>query len=289
MNTRLLTPQDYLKAILNRKWLVLGALIVSLGVAWATCVILPKSYRSSTLLLAEEQKILNVKDVESATSDGSSDRLAMMHARITAMRQILLSRSLLTQVAHEFHLYGYDKDHASTVFEDGVVGRMRTAIKIEMAKDQSFLTLSFANESPTMARDVTARLASSFLDETSRSREEIAEPSTEFLQHDLDAIKLQLEQKEKAIAEFKQQHLGELPEQMDANLRVLDRLESEQTAQNELAKSLALRMASLDKSIRDYEEQGSDGNPRRMRDLRLARIKELERQLLGLMAVYEDN
>lgn len=253
MNTRLLTPQDYLKAILNRKWLVLGCLILSLGVAWTVCVVLPKSYRSSTLMLVEEQKVLHVKGVESSTSDGSLDRTATMHARVTAMRQILLSRDLLTQVADEFHLYGYKKANASSMYEDGVVGRMRGAIKVELAKDQTFLTLSFLDESPTMARDVTTRLADLFLQESSRSKEEIAEFSTEFLQHELDDLKVELEQKEKAIAEFKQQHLGELPEQMDSNLRILDRLESEQTAQNEMAKSVGLRMASLDKSIREYE------------------------------------
>lgn len=254
-------------------------------------MVLPKTYRSSTMILAEEQKVLNVKGVESVRAEGATDRVAMMQNRATVMKQILFSRELLTKVAGELRLYGYDKSRAGTGFEDGVVTRMRGAIKIDLAKDQSFVTLSFSDESPTVARDATIRLADYFIEESSRSKEEIAEASTEFIQHELDVMKDQLEAKEKALADFKRQYLGELPEQMEANLRALDRLESEQTTQSEMAKTLVMRAASLDKAIREYEEQGqgADGNPRKMRDMRLARIKELERQLLGLMAVYKEN
>lgn len=291
MNTRLLTPQDYLKAVVNRKWLVLGLMVGCLVVAWGVCLSLPKSYRSTTSMLLEGQKILNVKDVESTRGEATShDYLATLSTKMNTMRQVLFNRDLLTQVAQEFHLYGYDKEVTNGPSVDGVVGRMRGAIRIENSKDLSFVNLSFAHEKPTVARDVTARLAELFLIESSRDKEEIAELSTEFLQQEMDAIKVQLEQKEKAIAEFKQQYLGELPEQMDTNLRALDRLESERTAQNETAKSLELRLASLEKSIREYEDQGGgDGDPRKMRDLRLARIKDLERQLLGLMAVYKES
>lgn len=291
MTTRLLSPQDYLKAVVQRKWLIAASILVCLGVAWIVCLVLPKTYRSSTMILAEEQKVLNVKGVESSRSDGSTDRVAVMQARTTVMKQILFSRELLTGVAGDLHLYGYDKSRVGTGFEDGVIARMRNGIKIDLAKDQSFLTLSFADENATTARDVTARLADYFITESSRSKEEIAEASTEFLQHELDAMKEQLELKEKALAEFKRQYLGELPDQMEGNLRTLDRLESDQVAQSELSKSLGMRAVSLDKAIRDYEEQGlnADGNPRKMRDMRLARIKDLERQLLGLMAVYKEN
>ncbi|MFO0773243.1 MAG: AAA family ATPase [Nitrospiraceae bacterium] len=291
MTTRLLSPQDYVKAIVQRKWLIIACVLGAVAIAWVACLVLPKTYRSSTLILAEEQKVLNVKGVESSRSDGATDRVAMMQARTTVMKQILYSRELLAKVAAELQLYGYDAAKAGSPFEDVVFGKMRAATKIELARDQSFLTLSFSDESPTIARDVTMRLADYFIQESSRSKEEIAEASTEFLQHELDTLREQLEVKEKALAEFKRLNLGELPEQMESNLRALDRLEAEQTTQTELHKSLMMRASSLDKAIRDYEEQGvsADGNPRKMRDMRLARIKELERQLLGLMAIYKEN
>ena len=86
--------------------------------------------------------------------------------------------------------------------------------------------MSFADPDPAVARDVTKRLAELFVQENVKSREVIAESSTEFLQHELDVLKAQLEVKERALAQFKQTYLGQLPEQMDANLRAIDRLEN---------------------------------------------------------------
>jgi hypothetical protein len=40
----------------------------------------------------------------------------------------------------------------------------------------------------------------------------IAQSSSEFLQHEMDSLKGQLEVKEKALAQFKQSHMGQLPE-----------------------------------------------------------------------------
>lgn len=289
MNARLLTPQDYIRALASHKWLIVGSVIMCTGIAWLLCLYLPKSYRSTTLMLVEEPKVLHVRGVDSATDGPSPDKVAALHERVTAMRQILLSRKFLAQVAHELHLYGYDKNLTTPMAEDGVVKGMRGLIKIELSKDRSFLNLSFADENPKIARDVTARLAELFIEENSRTKEEIAETSTEFLQQELDALKIQLEAREKAIAEFKKANLGELPEQLESNLRAVDRLEAEQVSQREMVKSFTLRLASLEKSIRDYEEQdGDEAGPRRIRDLRLARIKELERSLVGLTAVYKE-
>ena len=76
---------------------------------------------------------------------------------------------------------------------------------------------------------------------------------------ELKHAKAELEVKEKIISEFKQQHLGELPQQIDANLRKLDRLQDDMRSQSEQAQNLVNRLGQIDKSIKDYEETG-DGD-----------------------------
>ena len=49
----------------------------------------------------------------------------------------------------------------------------------------------------------------------------------EFLDDELRRLKLELEKKEEQISQFKTAHIGELPQQTDANLRALDRLDIE--------------------------------------------------------------
>ena len=117
----------------------------------------------------------------------------------------------------------------------------------------------------------------------------ITQSSAEFLQHEMDTLKAQLEAKEKALSQFKQSHLGQLPEQMDSNVRAIDRLESEVMSQQEMEKTLNLRLESVDKAIREYEDPTSDAGPTRAsRDPRLARIKELERKLAGFLSLYKE-
>ena len=282
MNTRLLTPEDYLRVIIQRKWLIAVTIVVSLGLAWAVCLWLPKSYRSTTLLLVERQKIPEqyVQSVESAAR----------HDRLVEVRQLVLSRKLLSQVAAELNLHGYEKDQPDSARSEGALRAIRNTISIELSKDESFLTISFAHELPLMARDVTARLASLFIKEKNISGEQLAEGASEFLMHELIAAKADLEVKEKAISLFKQEHMGELPQQIEANLRTLDRLQAEMTAQSETENNLNTRLASIDKELKEYEESETLASvPRRRGDPRLARLKELERSLFALTAKYKDN
>ena len=72
---------------------------------------------------------------------------------------------------------------------------------------------------------------------------------------ELKHAKAELEAKEKIISEFKQQHLGELPQQIDEPEEVRS-FAGDIRSHNEQSQSLANRLVQLDKSIKDYEETG---------------------------------
>ena len=289
MFTGLSTPEDYFRAIKNHKWLIIIPIIVCIGVAALVCYWLPKSYRSTTLLYFQEQKVRGIKGLEAQESGGEAGKPeSTMIARIDALKEVLYRRELLTKVAEEFHLYGYYKENATPALDSGVASTLRQLVKIE-PQGSGLLRVSFSDEDPAVAKAVTARFADLFIEENTISRTAIAQSSTEFLQHELDSLKGQLEAKEQAIAHFKQSHLGQLPEQMDSNLRAIDRLESEITAQHESEKVLALRLESIDKAIREYDDPSSDVSPKRAeKDPRLMKIRELERTLAGFRSMYKE-
>jgi polysaccharide chain length determinant protein (PEP-CTERM system associated) len=287
--TGLNTPEDYFRVAKNHKWLIIVPIVLCVSLAAALCQWLPKSYRSSTLLYFQEQKVKYVKGVDAPESGGDAQKPDVaMGTRIDAMKEVLYKRELLTQVAEEFHLYDYDKATATPVQDNSVASRLRSLVEID-PKAAPLLKVSFTDAEPTVARAVTARLADLFVEENTKARNAITQSSSEFLQHELDILKVQLEVKERALAQFKQSHLGQLPEQMGSNLQAVDRLENEVTAQQEMEKTLSLRLESVDKAIREYEDPTSDVNPRRAaRDPRLARIKELERTLAGFQSTYKE-
>lgn len=57
MNTRTLAPEDYWRAVVSRKWLVITTILVCLGIAGIVCALIPKVYLSATKMWFEGAKI----------------------------------------------------------------------------------------------------------------------------------------------------------------------------------------------------------------------------------------
>src|SRR5574340_407748 len=291
MNTRTLAPEDYWRAIVSRKWLVISSILFSLSIAGVVCALMPKIYQSSTKMWFEGAKIQ--ESIVSGPHPAGGPYAPTLEDRVMEVRQLVIVRKTLGQIAGEFGLFGYEKDRPDATESENAIRAMRGSIKVEPTKDKLFITLSFLNEDPIIAKDVTSRLSDLFIEETLKDRERGVEAAEDFLGLELKHAKADLEAKEKIISEFKQQHLGELPQQIDANLRKLDRLQDDMKSQSEQAQNLANRLVQIDKSIKDYEETGeisdSPGNStKRNKDPRLARIKELERRLVELSSVYKE-
>jgi uncharacterized protein involved in exopolysaccharide biosynthesis len=90
-------PIEYWHMVLRRKWLVLAIFFACVGVGGILCVVWPESYRSSTLILVESQKI---PEEYVKTLIGSS-----IEERLNSIQQQVMSRTLLTQMIQEFNLY----------------------------------------------------------------------------------------------------------------------------------------------------------------------------------------
>ena len=75
----------------------MSSILAGVVVAGVLCLVLPKSYRSSTLILIENQKIPDdyVKGIGGAS----------IEERLTMIQQQVMSRTLLSQIIEEFKLY----------------------------------------------------------------------------------------------------------------------------------------------------------------------------------------
>ena len=231
--TRTAATPEFLDMVWRRKWLILGSAILSLAVAGAYCIVAPKQYRSETLILVEDQKIseLYVQGV----AEGNLEQ------RIFLLQKQLTSRAILGDIVKEFNLY---PEVVERYGQDGGTSMLAQALLVEMVgKGQrgnfvgrtgiDAFTVSFGHEDPSVAMKVTGKLASRFIEENLKVREQTAEGTTEFFESEVRRAKVELEKKEDQISQFKSAHIGELPQQVEANLRALDRLQSDLNATNE--------------------------------------------------------
>ncbi|MGA2316993.1 MAG: XrtA system polysaccharide chain length determinant, partial [Thermodesulfobacteriota bacterium] len=207
---------DYIEILLRRIWYVIIPSILILGGAVLYAHQSPKLYRASTLILVTPQKV-PVDYVRPTVTSRIEDRLQ-------SIGQEIMSRTRLEQVISEFKLY---QEEAKSLSPEEVVESMRKDIQVEIRGREGYFTISYIGKNPRVVTLVTNKLASLFIEENLKLREQQAQGTSEFLSIELNATKTKLEEQEKTITYFKRQFMNELPEQREANLKVLEQLQNE--------------------------------------------------------------
>ena len=97
------------------------------------------------------------------------------------------------------------------------------------------------------------RLASQFIEENLKLREQQAAGTTEFLAIELTAAKAKLDQLETAVTQYKRRFMGELPEQRDANIKILEQLQNQYQRMGEALRAAQDRKLIIQKQLTDME------------------------------------
>src|SRR5438045_4299441 len=145
------------------------------------------------------------------------------------MTEQILSRTRLQDVIANFHLYASDGRRTDI---DAAIDRMRKDIKIELVRssdrpaDLSAFKVSYSAPTAQLAQQVTGKLTSLFIEENLRTRATLSEQTTAFLDNQLQEAGNNLAQQERKLQQFKSEHMGELPEQLQSNIQILSGLQA---------------------------------------------------------------
>jgi polysaccharide chain length determinant protein (PEP-CTERM system associated) len=172
--------------------------------------------------------------------------------RLNSIRQEIMSRTQLEKVISEFNLYAGE---SKTLVSEEVVELMRKDINLTVGGKEGYFTLTYKGGDPVVVTKVTNRLASLFVEENLRQREQQAVGTTEFLGQELNATKARLEEQEKTLTEFKQKHIYEMPERMVANLGLLTQLRQDRQRISEALNSAQDRKLVIQRQIAEIKKQ----------------------------------
>ena len=275
--------KDILDIAIRRKWLIILCTVLGLVIGVALAWFKKDSYRSNTVILVEQQKIHQsyIPDVVGGSAA----------ERVSTITQQVLSRTNLQNVIDEFHLY------PDVIKSQGYQPVLENLTKIITVKTKGnrgqleSLTISYAHEDPMIAMKVTSKLASQYINENIKLRGEFIEGATKFLEQELTAAKTALDEKEKVLSEYKLQFMGELPNQLDTNLRTLDRLQLEKIRIQDSLNGLHTRAELLQKEIRDYRDSGAlQQGPTKgpIRDPSVMQLSQLKNDLKKLSGEFTD-
>jgi polysaccharide chain length determinant protein (PEP-CTERM system associated) len=139
---------------------------------------------------------------------------------------------------------------------------MRRDIRVEVQDERErrgreprslLFTMAYTATDPAVAARVTNTLASLFSEENSRLRERQAAGASQFLGDRLGELRTRLAGQEARITAYKEQHLGELPEQREVNVRALERLQQQLSLAHENNRRANERRQMITQSLNDLD------------------------------------
>jgi polysaccharide chain length determinant protein (PEP-CTERM system associated) len=241
---------DYTEIFLRRIWYFVIPFTVVLVAAILYAFSLPKMYRATTLVLVTPQKVPEAFVRPTVTS--------RIEDRLQSIGQEIMSRTRLEQVVSEFKLYS---EEAKSLSQEEVIESMRKNIEVELKGKEGFFTISYIGKDPKIVTMVTNKLASLFIEENLKLREQQAQGTSDFLSVELNATRAKLEEQEGTITQFKRQFMAELPEQREANLKILEQLQLQYLKISDNLKAAQDRKVIIQKQISDMKMQMALGRP----------------------------
>lgn len=263
---------EYLEIFLRRKWYALIPFLAVVLIMTVYLVFSPRKYTSSTLILVTPQKVPEEFVKPTVT--------ARIEDRLQSIAQESLSRTRLEQIISQLNLYEAEKRWMK---QEEIIELMRKNTKVEIKGREGYFTISFTGEEPRVVTTVANRLASMFIEENLKFREQQAQGTTEFLGQELKAKKVMLENLEREITDYKRRYMGELPEQRDANLRILEQLQLHFQRIGEMLRAAQDRKLIIQKQLLEAEAAAGPTI-----DIPSVQLDDLRNQLAALKARYTD-
>jgi polysaccharide chain length determinant protein (PEP-CTERM system associated) len=264
----------------RRKYLALGVLAATLAASLTIALAIPGIYRSTATVL--------VARPEMTTPSVRSPLSGELEARLNRIGEEILSRSRLEALLDRFDIYG---PNAKTDLE-ATITRLRRDIRVDtkavdLGTQGRGSTVAFAvtfrgRDPETVAR-VTNELAAYYVAENSTIRERRAAEAVQDVKREVDDAQKRLDEQDRRTNEFKRRNMGQLPEQVAANLAMLERLNA-QVALNNHNQVVAMERRTAFRRHPDADLQAAS-TPEEALTMRL---HQLNTDLVKLQRQYSD-
>ena len=201
------TAGEFIKMLARRKWLIFLPIITMTAAVGYVVYKLPSVYESRTLLTVKSPTI-SEKVVQSLTDEDLTQRLQTINSEV-------LSRNSLEPMIVKYKLFQLERDAGTDMAL--IVEKMQKNIVVEPEKSEddrkvAAFKITYRDRSPEAARNVTAELASKFVNAQINASTQTAEVTREFLDNQLNQAKTSLDALEKQRLDIMTQNVETLPD-----------------------------------------------------------------------------
>jgi polysaccharide chain length determinant protein (PEP-CTERM system associated) len=292
MQNRELTMDDYLAMLRRRMKVILIPVLLAPLAGFLVSYVFPAKYTSQSLVAVDERKISDAVVPQVYNED--------LTQHLNTIEQQVLSPGQLRSMVEKL---GLGKEGQNT---DDLINNIQLSMTIQPVPDlsqfgagakkkpgeSSSLPGFYVNYTASTAREakqICTELTSMLLEEDYQSRHDATQGTTDFLTKQVADAKQSLDDLDKKLAAFKDQHLGQLPGDEDNNLKILMGLNSQLDANtqslNRATQDKAYTESLLAQQVAAWKVSQSASNPQTLQQ----QLSQLQAQLIDLQARYTDD
>jgi polysaccharide biosynthesis transport protein len=210
-----LTPGDFRKILIKRKWIIIVALVLGIAYAIFYIVTTVPQYEATARVHIDLSRATNIgiEDLIEQKLGGGEDATSKLQTEI----QIMQSESVVMEVANSLDLY--HKAPFSALFKahpyDGqltpvqrfqLIHAFQSATKVLVLPNTELVEVHFQNSDPVVAMNVANSIVDAYLDRDLRSRFEGTTRVSNWLTQQLTTVKKQVQDSQKSLTDYQRQN-----------------------------------------------------------------------------------
>ncbi len=292
-----LTMDDYLAMVRRRLKVVIVPILIAPIAGFLVSYGFTPVYKSTSEVLVEGQKVPSDYVHSVVTTDFTQ--------RVDTLKNTVLSNSRLQKVVQGLDLAKPGEE--AKLIEDirakfeVVPGQMTAMSAAAAAAPQvkkkltatsepvPIFNVSYSDSDPVRAQKICNAMTSLMLEENLNSRGNIARDTTTFLSGQVASAKSDLDAQDKAMAGFKTRYAGQLPGDIENNMRMLMSLNTQMDSNtqnlNRAQQDKTYAESLLSQQLASWKSSASSTSPQTLEQ----QLTVLQSQLLQLQARYTDD
>jgi polysaccharide chain length determinant protein (PEP-CTERM system associated) len=289
IENRELGMDDYLAMLRRRIKIILIPTLLLPIVGFAISFGFAPKYTSQAVVLVEEQKVPEGY-VRPVVTEDINQRIATLQNKALSadrLRPLIDRLQLATNGRSVDGLI--DEIRANMSIDPVQVSNVAASAKKGRAGDVPGFNVSYTASNPREAQELCAGLTDIILKENINDRTQVAQSTTDFLARQLEDAKHNLDDLDSRIANFNRQYIGQMPGDIENNLKILMGLNTQLDAStqtlNRAQQDKAYTESLLAQQLAAWNSSQTSTNPETLR----RQLTQLQAQLVTLQARYTDD
>jgi len=244
------TAGEFIQMLTRRKWMILLPILTMTVAIGYVVYKLPSVFESKTVLTVKPPQISD-KVVQSLTDEDLSQRLQTINTEV-------LSRKSLEPMIMKYNLFKLEREAGMDM--GLIVEKMYKNITVEVEKSDdarkvASFSIKYRDRSPESSRNVTAELASKYVNAQVLQSTETAEKTREFIETEVNRAKENLDEIDKQRLQVMMSNVEILPEAVQGLIAQREGLQQREETLSKEKEGLMTEKSRLLDNIRTLNSQ----------------------------------